>query len=67
MPIEMPHEVALFLNFCGVPYPDINEDDVRRLGEHVREFAGNVQQTHQSATRAVKDMGSVYSGYSYEQ
>ncbi|WP_433602204.1 hypothetical protein ACQPXH_11035 [Nocardia sp. CA-135953] len=67
MPIEIPHEVALFLNLCGVPYPDINEDDVRRLGEHVREFAGNVQQTHESATGAVSDMGSVYSGYAYEQ
>lgn len=67
MPIELPHEVAVFLNFCGVPYPDINEDDVRRLGEHVREFAGNVQQTHDSATGAIRDMGSVYSGYSYEQ
>ncbi|MEV5838164.1 hypothetical protein [Nocardia sp. NPDC052112] len=67
MPIEMPHEAALFLNLCGIPYPDINEDDVRRLGEHVREFAGNVQQTHESATGAIKDMGSVYSGYAYEQ
>ncbi|WP_433631206.1 hypothetical protein [Nocardia sp. CA-120079] len=67
MPIEMPHEVALFLNFCGVPYPDINEDDVRKLGQHVREFAGNVQQTNESATGAIKDMGSAYSGYSYEQ
>ncbi|MEV4129422.1 hypothetical protein [Nocardia sp. NPDC049707] len=67
MPIEMPHEVALFLNFCGIQYPDINEDDVRKLGAHVREFAENVQQTHESATGAIKDMGSVYSGYSYEQ
>lgn len=67
MPIQLPHEVALFLNFCGVPYPDVNEDDVRKLGEHVRNFAVNVQQTHESATGVVKDLGSVYSGYSYEQ
>ncbi|WP_330253185.1 hypothetical protein OG874_00770 [Nocardia sp. NBC_00565] len=29
--------------------------------------AANIQDTHESATRVVKDMGSVYSGYSYEQ
>ncbi|WP_157129547.1 WXG100-like domain-containing protein [Nocardia amamiensis] len=67
MPIEIPHEVVVFLNFVGVPYPDINEDDVRSLGEHVRCFAANVQDTHESATGVIKDMGSIYSGYSYEE
>ena len=32
MAIEIPHDVALFLNYIGVPYPDINEDQVRALG-----------------------------------
>ncbi|MEV2226468.1 hypothetical protein AB0E01_42445 [Nocardia vinacea] len=67
MSIEIPSDVALFLNYCGVPYPDINEDDVRALAEHVRVFATGVQETHESATGTVKQMGSVYSGYSYEQ
>ncbi|MQY28235.1 WXG100-like domain-containing protein [Nocardia aurantia] len=67
MPIEIPHDVALFLNYMGVPYPDINEDDVRRLGREVENFATNVSNTHSQATGAIKDMNSVYSGYSYEQ
>ncbi|MFD0364582.1 hypothetical protein ACFQZZ_24335 [Nocardia sp. GCM10030253] len=67
MAIEIPSEVVFFLNMVGVPYPDINEDDVRALAEHVRTFATSVADTHQSATGAVKEMGSVYSGYSYEQ
>ncbi|GAB2693669.1 WXG100-like domain-containing protein [Nocardia thraciensis] len=67
MGVEVPHEVAAFLNFMGVPYPDIDEDQVRELARQVRTYADNVASTHESATGAVRDMGSVYSGYSYEQ
>ncbi|MDO3648215.1 hypothetical protein [Nocardia mangyaensis] len=67
MAIQIPSEVALFLNFLGFPYPDINEDHVRELADQVRAFAEKVQNTHTEATGVVKDMGSVYSGYSYEQ
>ncbi len=67
MSIEIPHEVALFLNYMGVPYPDIDEDQVRELAGQVRNFATNVRDTHESATGTIHDMGSVYSGYSYEQ
>ncbi|WP_280336615.1 hypothetical protein [Nocardia wallacei] len=67
MSIELPHEAAVLLNVLGVPYPDIDEDQVRELAGQVRAFAANVAQTHASATGAVRDMGVVYSGYSYEQ
>ncbi|MEU6188058.1 hypothetical protein [Nocardia sp. NPDC047038] len=66
MPVEIPSEVAHFLNFIGIQYPDINEDDVRLLGQHVRVFAMNIAKTHESATGVIKDMNSVYSGDSYE-
>lgn len=67
MSIEIPHEVALFLNFCGVPYPDIDEDQVHELADRVREFADNVRETHETAGTTIKEMGAVYSGYSYSQ
>ncbi|MFB8005985.1 hypothetical protein [Nocardia sp. NPDC056000] len=67
MAIEIPHEVALFLNYAGVPYPDINEDQVRELATHVRNFASKVRGTHDAATGAIKEMNGVWSGYSYEQ
>ncbi|MEV6325742.1 hypothetical protein AB0M45_31935 [Nocardia sp. NPDC051787] len=67
MAIDLPHEVAFFLNLCGIPYPDINEDDVRALARHVRTFASQVRDTHNSATGVVDDMGEVYSGESYDQ
>ncbi|MFF2554703.1 hypothetical protein ACFVUS_27130 [Nocardia sp. NPDC058058] len=67
MPIELPHEVALFLNFAGVNYPDINEDEVRELATHVRNFAASVRGTQDAANGTIKDMNEVWSGYSYEQ
>lgn len=67
MAIEIPHDVALFLNFAGVPYPDINEDQVRALANHVRDFADGVANTYDNATGVIKNIGKVYSGYSYQQ
>ncbi|WP_327150096.1 WXG100-like domain-containing protein [Nocardia sp. NBC_01329] len=67
MAVEVPHEVALFLNIMGVPYPDIDEDQIRELARQVRDFATRVASTHESVTGAIQQMGSVYSGYSYEQ
>ncbi|WP_282783905.1 MULTISPECIES: hypothetical protein [unclassified Nocardia] len=67
MAIQIPSEVALFLNFLGYPYPDINEDHVRELADQVRTFAEKVRNTHTAATGTINEMGSVYSGYSYEQ
>lgn len=57
--------MAAFLNFVGVPYPDINEDQVRELAGHVRTFADEVAGTHDAATGAITEMGSVYQGQSY--
>ncbi|MFC9435300.1 hypothetical protein [Nocardia sp. NPDC057030] len=65
--LELPHEVAFFLNFVGVQYPDVNEDDVRALAQHMRQFTQNVNETHGAATQLIKDMNSFYSGYSYNQ
>ncbi|WP_280245568.1 WXG100 family type VII secretion target [Nocardia abscessus] len=67
MAIDVPSEVALFLDICGIPYPDVHEDDVRALAGHVRTFAAQVQDTHDSATGVIDQMGAFYSGESYQQ
>lgn len=65
MALDLPHEVVVFLNFIGVPYPDIDEDQVRALAGHVRTFADEVSGTHESATGTISDMSAVYQGQSY--
>lgn len=64
--IQLSSEVVLMLNMMGLPYPDIDADQVRELAQYVREFIADVRETHESATGAINAMGSVYSGRSYE-
>jgi uncharacterized protein YukE len=65
--IELPEAVVTFLGVIGINWPNINEDSVREFGSHVREFATNLDSTHESASSTIQEMGSAYSGSSYEQ
>jgi uncharacterized protein YukE len=67
MAIELPDEVVTMLQFIGVNWPNVNEDKVHELANHVREFADNVDGTHQKATATVTNMSGDYQGGSYEQ
>jgi uncharacterized protein YukE len=65
--IELPGEVVWFLNLIGVNWPNVDEDQVRAFAGHVRDFANNVDGTHQAASSTVRQMGAAYSGSSYER
>jgi len=64
--MELPHPVVKLLSFIGVTWPEINEDKVRELADHVRDFAAKVDDTHQSATATLKTLNSGYQGASYD-
>ena len=66
MAIELPGEVVSFLQFIGVNWPQVNEDKVRELASHIREFATNVDSSHQDSTATVQQLGDAYQGASYE-
>ncbi|RAG87455.1 hypothetical protein DN069_01050 [Streptacidiphilus pinicola] len=66
MAIELPSEVAQFLQFIGINWPQINEDKVREFAGHVRDFGNNIQNTHQQATDSINSMSEHYQGNSYE-
>jgi uncharacterized protein YukE len=65
--IELPGEVVWFLQLIGVNWPNVDEDQVRAFAGHVRDFANNVDGTHQQASSTIQQMGAAYSGSSYEQ
>jgi uncharacterized protein YukE len=67
MSVELPGEVVWLLNIIGVNWPNVDEDQVRAFGGHVRDFANNIDGTHQAASSTIQQMGSAYSGGSYEQ
>jgi hypothetical protein len=64
--IELPSEVAWFLNFIGVPWININEDKVREFATHVRTFGLDVADAHGNATATLTQLGSGYQGAAYE-
>ncbi|MBR7827546.1 hypothetical protein KDK95_14605 [Actinospica sp. MGRD01-02] len=64
---DLPGPVVTFLNVIGVPWPYLNEDQVREFASMVREFGQAVEQTHQDATAAIKNIGEAYQGASTRQ
>jgi uncharacterized protein YukE len=60
-------EVVQLLQFVGVDWPMINEDTVRQVAGLVQQFAGNIQNTHQDATRTIHRMSEAYQAASYDQ
>jgi uncharacterized protein YukE len=64
--IELPGPVVDLLQFFGINWPTINEDSVRELAGHVRQFAQNMDSVHQDAGSTIQNMGNAYQGASYE-
>ncbi|MEV0363115.1 hypothetical protein [Nocardia fusca] len=66
MSIHIPSEVVFFLNILGIPYPDVDVDQVRELSRTVEDLATDVRQTYNEATNTVEALGSSISGNSYQ-
>lgn len=66
MAIELPSEVAQFLNFIGVPWINVNEDKVREFATHVRQFGAAIANAHGDATATLKALGAGYKGAAYD-
>jgi hypothetical protein len=61
---DLPGPVVMFLNVLGVPWPYLNEDEIRAFASMVRQFGQAVEQTHQDATRAIRNVAQAYQGAS---
>lgn len=66
MAVELPGPVVDLLQFFGINWPVINEDAVRELATHVRQFAQNLENVHQDASATIHNMGQAYQGASYD-
>ncbi|WP_035796898.1 WXG100-like domain-containing protein [Kitasatospora mediocidica] len=66
MAIELPDPVVKLLSFIGVTWPEVNEDKIRELASHIRDFAGKMDDSHQNATVTLKNLSEGYQGASYE-
>lgn len=66
MSVHIPSEVVFFLNVVGIPYPDVDVDQVRELADSTREFAADIRGTFDATTHTLDAMGTAMSGYSYQ-
>jgi hypothetical protein len=64
---DLPGPVVTFLNVIGVPWPYLNEDEVRRFAVMVREFGQAVERTHQDASTAIENFAQAYQGAATRQ
>jgi hypothetical protein len=63
---DLPLPVVNFLNVIGVPWPYIDEDQVREFATLTRQFAQAVETTHDDATRAVAGIAEGHQSVSTE-
>lgn len=59
---DLPSPVVTFLNVIGVPWPYIDEDQIRQFATMVRQFGQAVEQTHLDATQALSRFSDAYQG-----
>lgn len=66
MSIQLPSELTWCLNMLGIPWPDIDEDQLHNWASQVRTYANNTADTHDAAHAKVKGLASTTHGDSYE-
>jgi hypothetical protein len=66
MSIMLPGWAVQLLAAVGVNWPNVDEDAVHQLAQHVRDFGNNVKNTHNDASTTVQQMSQNYSGHSYD-
>ncbi|MFJ1796139.1 WXG100-like domain-containing protein [Kitasatospora griseola] len=67
MAIELPGELVWVMDLLGFNWPEVNEDKVREFAGHVRQFATNVDSTHETASAIIRQMAEHYQADSYGQ
>src|SRR5437899_974321 len=66
MSIELPPEIVWVLNLLGLPWPAVDEDDLRVCATHLRDFASALSDTHDGAYAEIKALSASYSSPSYD-
>jgi len=64
--IQLPSELTWCLNMLGIPWPDIDEDELHNWATQVRTYANNTADTHDAAHAKVKSLAATTHGDSYD-
>ncbi|MFD4407042.1 hypothetical protein ACFWPH_30175 [Nocardia sp. NPDC058499] len=63
----LPDSVAVFLNVLGIPWINVDEDQVHETARHIRAFIAELDETLQSANHYMSALETEYSGQGYRQ
>lgn len=66
MSIQLPSQLTWCLNLVGIPWPDIDEDELHNWATQVRTYADNTSDTHDAAHAKVKSLASTSQGDAYD-
>jgi hypothetical protein len=66
MSIDLPPELQIAIGLVGLPWPDVEEDQLRNYADHLRAFAASLSDTHGSAGARISGLSGSNSGPSYE-
>ena len=65
MSINLPHELAVVGDILGFSWPEIDEDQLREAGVHLRAYAEHTSQTVAAHGQQIAGLGEQYEGQSY--
>ncbi|MGI5221499.1 hypothetical protein [Nocardia sp. CA-290969] len=66
MGVVLPDSVAVFLNVLGIPWINVDEDQVHETAGHIRTFVADLDNTLRSANDYMSALEAEYSGRGYQ-
>jgi hypothetical protein len=66
MSIDLPAELVFAIGLIGLPWPEVEEDQLRTYADHLRSFAASLSDTHSAAHARIGALSASNSGPSYE-
>ncbi len=66
MSIELPSQLTVYLNMVGIPWPDIDEDQLHNWATQVRTYAADTADTHAAAHAKVTSLAATSQGDAYD-
>jgi hypothetical protein len=64
--LDLPEELAWALNLIGLPWPTVEEDQLRAYATHLRSYATSLSETHGAAHASIGTLSASYSSPSYD-
>ena len=66
MSIDLPPELVFAIGLVGLPWPEVEEDQLHMYADHLRTFASSLTDTHSTAHARIGALSATNAGPAYE-